>query len=140
MRGASLGTSSVGQRDSVRSSAAFGGPSSGGTTGRTSQASSGHRKQNTSGAATQTSGSAANVAYHRIKVARRNDLDSVIALRMPPSPTFAQLLEKVRERLGSDVSVFSSNDRVEVIEDDEGLTSWLDEATDRGWKLMLHAS
>lgn len=139
MRGASLGTSSVGQRDSVRSSAAFGGPSSGGTTGRTSQASSGHRKQNSSGAA-QTSGSAANVAYHRIKVARRNDLDSVIALRMPPSPTFAQLLEKVRERLGSDVSVFSSNDRVEVIEDDASLTSWLDEATDRGWKLMLHAS
>ncbi|SPO29077.1 related to Protein scd2/ral3 [Ustilago trichophora] len=135
---------SSGQRDSTRSSAAFGGGAV--STGRTSQASSGHRKQNSSGPSTQpqshshTSGSAANVAYHRIKVARRNDLDSVIALRMPPSPTFAQLLEKVRERLGGDVSVFSANEKQEPIVDDASLTAWLDEATDRGWKLMLHAS
>ncbi|SNX86796.1 related to Protein scd2/ral3 [Melanopsichium pennsylvanicum] len=147
MRGASLvsgsaGASSGGQRDSTRSSAAFaGGAASTGRTGRTSQASSGHRKQNSSGRTTQpSSGSAANVAYHRIKVARRNDLDSVIALRMPPSPAFAQLLEKVRERLGGDVYEFWANERSEAIRDDDGLTRWLDEATDRGWKLMLHAS
>ena len=144
MRGASLVSGSAGassgQRDSSRSSAAFGGGAV--STGRTSQASSGHRKQNSSGPSTQphTSGSAANVAYHRIKVARRNDLDSVIALRMPPSPTFAQLLEKVRERLGGDVSVFHTNEKPEPIVDDASLTAWLDEATDRGWKLMLHAS
>ncbi|GAC77191.1 NADPH oxidase [Moesziomyces antarcticus T-34] len=147
MRGASLGGgsggASSGQRDSARSSAAFGG-GVGGTisTGRTSQASSGHRKQNSSGPSTQpqTSGSAASVPYHRIKVARRNDLDSVIALRMPPSPTYAQLLEKVRERLGADVSVFKCNEKPDLIDDDASLTAWLDEATDRGWKLMLHAS
>lgn len=148
MRGASLVSGSAGassgQRDSTRSSAAFGGGAV--STGRTSQASSGHRKQNSSGPSTQpqsqshTSGSAANVAYHRIKVARRNDLDSVIALRMPPSPTFAQLLEKVRERLGADVSVFNANEKHEPIVDDASLTAWLDDATDRGWKLMLHAS
>ncbi|TKY88336.1 hypothetical protein EX895_002688 [Sporisorium graminicola] len=150
MRGASLVSGSArgssGQRDSTRSSAAFGGSGAGGavSTGRTSQASSGHRKQYSSGqtaqAAAAPSGSSANVAYHRIKVARRNDLDSVIALRMPPSPTFAQLLEKVRERLGSDVSSFSCNERPEPIVDDASLTAWLDQATDAGWKLMLHAS
>lgn len=148
MRGASLvsgsqGAPSSGQRDSTRSSAVFGGAAGQASTGRTSQASSGHRKQNSSGpstAAAATSGSSANVAYHRIKVARRNDLDSVIALRMPPSPTFAQLLEKVRERLGADVSAFNCNERPEPIVDDASLTGWLDEATDRGWKLMLHAS
>ncbi|CDR98509.1 related to Protein scd2/ral3 [Sporisorium scitamineum] len=148
MRGASLvsgsGRGSSGQRDSTRSSAAFGGSSGGAggavSTGRTSQASSGHRKQNSSGQQAATSGSSANVAYHRIKVARRNDLDSVIALRMPPSPTFAQLLEKVRERLGADVSAFSCNERPEPIVDDASLTTWLDQATDAGWKLMLHAS
>lgn len=87
-----------------------------------------------------TSGSSANVAYHRIKVARRNDLDSVIALRMPPSPTFAQLLEKTRERLGADVATFQCNEKSDPIVDDASLTAWLDEATDRGWKFMLHAS
>ena len=146
MRNASLvsgsGGASSGQRDSTRSSAAFAGGAV--STGRTSQASSGHRKQNSSGPSSQTqaatSGSLANVAYHRIKVARRNDLDSVIALRMPPSPTFAQLLEKVRERLGADVSSFACNEKPEPIVDDASLTAWLDQATDSGWKLMLHAS
>jgi len=142
LRNASLGNSSN-PRDSTRSSAQYGGPG-GNSTGRTSEASGGHRKQNSSGPSSQTqqtsSGSAANAAYHRIKVARRNDLDSVIALRMPPSPTFAQLLEKVRERLGGDVKVFSANEMDGLIEDDASLTSWLDQATDRGWKLMLHAS
>ncbi|CBQ69541.1 related to Protein scd2/ral3 [Sporisorium reilianum SRZ2] len=143
MRGASLVSS--GQRDSTRSSAAFGGSSGGAggavSTGHTSQASSGHRKQNSSGQTqAATSGSSANVAYHRIKVARRNDLDSVIALRMPPSPTFAQLLEKVRERLGADVGSFSCNERADPIVDDASLTAWLDQATDAGWKFMLHAS
>lgn len=146
MRNASLVSGSAGasssQRDSTRSSAVFGAPGAV-STGRTSQASSGHRKQNSSGLSSHaqaTSGSAANVTYHRIKVARRNDLDNVIALRMPPSPTFAQLLEKVRERLGSDVRTFSCNERVDPIDDDASLTAWLDEAMDRGWKLMLHAS
>ncbi|EST08216.1 Src homology-3 domain protein [Kalmanozyma brasiliensis GHG001] len=146
MRNASLLSGSAGassgQRDSTRSSAVFGGPGGAASTGRTS-ASSGHRKQNSSGPSSQpqaTSGSSANVAYHRIKVARRNDLDSVIALRMPPSPTFAQLLEKVRERLGADVTAFNCNERPESIADDASLTAWLDEATDKGWKLMLHAS
>ncbi|KAJ1018738.1 hypothetical protein NDA13_006425 [Ustilago tritici] len=146
MRGTTLvsgsGGASSGARDSSRSSAAYGAGAA--STGRTSQASSGHRKLNSSGPSMQpqhaSSGSAVNVPYHRIKVARRNDLDSVIALRMPPSPTFAQLLEKVRERLGGDISVFSCNDKSELIEDDASLTRWLDEATDRGWKLMLHAS
>lgn len=142
MRNASLVSGSAGassgQRDSTRSSAVFGGTGAA-STGRTSQASSGHRKQNSSGQGA-TSGSAANVAYHRIKVARRNDLDSVIALRMPPSPTFAQLLEKTRERLGADVGAFQCNEKPEPIVDDASLTAWLDEATDRGWKLMLHAS
>jgi bud emergence protein 1 len=59
---------------------------------------------------------------------------------MPPSPTYAQLLEKVRERLGADVSVFKCNEKPDLIDDDASLTAWLDEATDRGWKLMLHAS
>ncbi|PWZ02007.1 hypothetical protein BCV70DRAFT_198289 [Testicularia cyperi] len=155
-RNVSLSSNSAGQatgaRNSTHSSAALGsGSGSGGgaiSTGRTSQSSSGHRKQSSFGPSSQPlpagastgSGSAANVAYHRIKVARRNDKENVIALRMPPSPTFAQLLEKVRERLGSDVSTFACQEKPEAIVNDVSLTGWLDDATDNGWKLMLYAS
>ena len=146
----SLGSASAGiatgGRNSAHSSAAFGSGAGAVSTGHTSQSSSGHRKQSSSGPSSQpntaaaTSGSSANVAYHRIKVARRNDKENVIALRMPPSPTFAQLLEKVRERLGSDVSSFACQERPDPIVSDAGLTSWLDDATDNGWKLMLYAA
>lgn len=78
-------------------------------------------------------------AYHRIKVSRKGDPDTVFALRMPPTPTFASLLEKVRDRLGADITtVCLSDDR--VIADDRALNAWLDDATAKGAKLMLYAS
>ncbi|PWN47192.1 hypothetical protein IE53DRAFT_262904 [Violaceomyces palustris] len=78
--------------------------------------------------------------YHRIKVARRGDKENLCAIRMPPSPTLENLLEKVRDRLGNDLErLYYHEDRNDTIKTDRELNEWLEDAISHGWKLMLFA-
>ncbi|KAH7103057.1 hypothetical protein BKA62DRAFT_769232 [Auriculariales sp. MPI-PUGE-AT-0066] len=78
-----------------------------------------------------------NSAYIKIKIFDRNT-DDLIAIRVPPRVTHQQLMDKVRERLGKDVSVLRYRNSMtgrfdDLVEHD--LKHWLESAD----KLVLYA-
>lgn len=82
-----------------------------------------------------------NPSFMKIKIFHRNT-DDLIAIRVPPHVTYQALLDKVRERLGSDVSKLRyreelGNAQARLVElySDEDLASWLH----GGYKLVLYA-
>lgn len=78
-----------------------------------------------------------NSAYIKIKIFDRNT-DDLIAIRVPPRVTHRQLMDKVRERLGKDVSVLRFQNSITRRFDDleeNALRHWLESAD----KLVLYA-
>ncbi|KZW04385.1 hypothetical protein EXIGLDRAFT_828262 [Exidia glandulosa HHB12029] len=77
-------------------------------------------------------------AYVKIKIFNRGS-DDLIAIRVPPRVTHRQLLDKVRERLGNNVTALryrnSMTGQFDELEEDE-LHHWLDTAD----KLVLYAN
>lgn len=86
--------------------------------------------------------SAAAPSFIKIKIFHRAN-DDLVAIRVPPSVTHLQLMEKVRDRLGSDIQVLRYRDAnpepgasgMVRMHDDEDLREWLAS----GAKLNLYA-
>lgn len=81
--------------------------------------------------------------FIKIKIFHRTS-DDLVAIRVPPTVTLAQLLEKVRERLGNDISVLryrensadtQGGNAMMRVSDDEDLKEWFAS----GAKLVLYA-
>ena len=79
--------------------------------------------------------------YFRVKVVRRDDPERILAVRMPPNFSYQYLLQKIQDRLGSDLHVLQPDeqrDGMTIINDDD-VHAWMHTALTSGQKLFLYA-
>jgi bud emergence protein 1 len=94
------------------------------------------------GANANASNTGTNAGFIKIKIFHRAT-DDLVAIRVPPSVTYAALLEKVRDRLGNDINVLRYREQMDAggsammrLSDDDDLKDWLGSGAQ---KLTLYA-